>query len=844
MAPTLRLIAGDKRNPYRSVAIAHSSGSADVNLRNRGFSPGPGKKTVQWSGESSRFDGEQRVSSNRGNRKLAITYDLTGGSAAELLFIQSQINRFFEDIRFYEEEKGSVPCWLEYRQQEGLDDFPAPAFGQLSQYIRVLDGEVPEWPQSLHSGALLSHQIEMILMNLICGPFWEGLNQEVLKVNGHFEVNNHGLFLPSSNQNIIPNPSFGHSTWNTSWSVSDATLKATQSTQSNYYWSMRSAARLVNTHASTARQFTITATLTAVTYWMSCKVRKPDGSAVTSSDITMWGQGASRTTTFVQIDGGPWYFAYASFTGVAVSSTHGVQVPAGKTVYIDDAQLDLQSAALLFPRPFISGHLPGCTWAGTAHSSVSSQVGSFNQNYASVTLTDELTGEFTISGWFVPHWKSATGGTDVWMFEYGVDGANFLRLIFNLNTNVYTLNKSATTDTSAAQTIAFMDKVHFTIVQNATNLTLYINGVATTADITTTPSLPASGTFRIGGRVTGGPNETIFATVDGWRIWKSALSAAQISSLYSAESAVKNRTGGGVLGMPPVWWNKDADGILDAVDDTNRDNWSIIAGVPGDVEALTEWRIQGPTSTPPRGYWIGRKAVDEPFDAALLFVEFQGTVDANSSGGEYQATTSAGEMTPFEAMTTDLSVFRGRYEYLGRILVGTNSVTIKPAYHLGTAALGNNAVRGDPKTWPVGGFYLADFGELEVGYDDLRLEPSQVYVFLSVTPTTGSSTIWVDFVQLLPYPCCYVQAIDASITINAGDVIIINGTEAYVRVASTGLHAYTFEHRGDAVDVKPNKYNYIWFLPGESGAAYDITDTGAFQVFITPRWLLPGGLVA
>lgn len=143
MSHLLRLIAGDKRNPTRTLAIANSSSTANIHLRSGGFSPGPGPKKVYWSGQTPRQDGQKRLGSSRDNSKQVISYDLNGGSAAELAYLQREITRFLEDAGLYEEEKTSTPCWLEYRWHDNLDDVPAPTFGQFSYYIKILDGGPP-----------------------------------------------------------------------------------------------------------------------------------------------------------------------------------------------------------------------------------------------------------------------------------------------------------------------------------------------------------------------------------------------------------------------------------------------------------------------------------------------------------------------------------------------------------------------------------------------------------------------------------------------------------------------------------------------------------------------------
>lgn len=141
MSHLLRLISGyDKRNPIRTFTICSSSSAANVHLRESGFSPGFGEETVQWSGKTIRRDGQKRSRTGVDNVELDLTYDLIGGSTAELGWLQREINRFFLEARMYEEEKQAAPIWLEYRWQDGLDAIPAPVFGQFSQYLRVLWG--------------------------------------------------------------------------------------------------------------------------------------------------------------------------------------------------------------------------------------------------------------------------------------------------------------------------------------------------------------------------------------------------------------------------------------------------------------------------------------------------------------------------------------------------------------------------------------------------------------------------------------------------------------------------------------------------------------------------------
>ena len=75
-----------------------------------------------------------------------------------------------------------------------------------------------------------------------------------------------------------------------------------------------------------------TSTYTLITYAYT------DGSAVTSADLELWYDSAVLSTTYTSAGGG-WYQLLGTLTGVAVSKSYGVQIKAGKTVYIDNISL-------------------------------------------------------------------------------------------------------------------------------------------------------------------------------------------------------------------------------------------------------------------------------------------------------------------------------------------------------------------------------------------------------------------------------------------------------------------------------------------------------------------------
>ncbi len=60
-----------------------------------------------------------------------------------------------------------------------------------------------------------------------------------------------------------------------------------------------------------------------------------DGSAVTSDDVEIYYNGSVQTTSYSYVGGG-WYLISASVTGANEVRDYGIQVKAGKTVYLDD----------------------------------------------------------------------------------------------------------------------------------------------------------------------------------------------------------------------------------------------------------------------------------------------------------------------------------------------------------------------------------------------------------------------------------------------------------------------------------------------------------------------------
>jgi hypothetical protein len=174
MTHIIRLISGDKQSPTSTVDLTGSG----LYLAWEGINPSAGANTTIYSGQSSRFDGQRRVLSSKDNTRIQLKYNLTAGSVAELRLLQRQINQFATDAGLYHEHYRMQPVYLEYRWNENIDidDLPRPIWGQLNYYLPILE-LTATWPDDLHTGALIGGNINAATLDIVGGPYWEGLEQ-------------------------------------------------------------------------------------------------------------------------------------------------------------------------------------------------------------------------------------------------------------------------------------------------------------------------------------------------------------------------------------------------------------------------------------------------------------------------------------------------------------------------------------------------------------------------------------------------------------------------------------------------------------------------------------------
>jgi len=452
------------------------------------------------------------------------------------------------------------------------------------------------------------------------------------------------------------------------------------------------------------------------------------------------------------------------------------------------------------------------------------------------TLASQMAAQYTCGGWITPPWAHDSQAADVKIMSYTVDGDNFVIVWWDYDNYKFKvtgeLANVAFSGSGAARTFAANTSYHLALVQGATTLVLYVNGAADVT-ITVAAGLGAAGSFVLGA-VSANEGGTTGMAYDAWRIWDSALTATQVDAIYDDEAPIKALATAPVCRVP-YWLTAAGTGALTNADDGTYTNWGILAGIPGDDEAEIEWRITPPTSGPALGYWLARKALSAKLSnpTSAFYVELQGTADAASSNGQYETSTLAAAGSNDESgALAEMPAQRGRVEYVAR-LQALAALTATAFYQFAAGY----RIDGKAKDLAVdaAGLRLRDLGDLWINWPDAT--PAALTAGVNLAYDGTGNIAYIDLVQLLPYPLCRAVAVSATLSLSAGDVLIIKAGQAWIE-SSAGALKYSFTFRGDRVGAEPGKYNYVWLIQAAEGAVWDITLAATIAPIVTPRWSL------
>lgn len=717
-------------------------------------------------------------------------------------------------------------------------DTPEPVWGQFGALLNyeVLDGSITIGPDYM-KGARRAKAV-VATFNLTIQPYATGKQQRVCSALGGVLEDklgtvdglSRGLGVPEATTNLHTNPVFGNAIYDTGWTTGSSLFK-TQVTDAAFVPFGFSGAKL-STYSTTNNHFTQSLTLTAAAYRLSYYVIAPDRAALSATQVQVSYDGVAQASTYTSLGNGL-YVVEASVTGTAAAHTCGIVVKQYATVIVVGAQCELKA----YRTPLAHGDLLGCAWTGTAHASSSTRTAA----RVSVPTAGLLSAApFTVrlvwkTGPSIPASAivlDARDGSHTNALYVYLTGAPAVGLSFGAGS-------VAGGPTLAANTTYI---VHAT--WSGQTLTLYVNGAAVGGSglsaLTDQGANLFVGTDYSTANHAGG-------TFGGVAIFDVALSATQVANDYANAAAVA--ADGARVESVPWLWTKDGDNVVDNCNDSTRDNWCVVGGVGGTSPARTVISMQlsdylssvGPIALS----LLDVREFSNTVNAALM-ADSDGTVDAGSCGGSYEA---------LSVSTTDTAPDDLIRSYF-RDLAGKTFVLVARIKNAGSGLLMNGALSIANMVTSTAWKSIPNNAAYRLFYtDELRVPDNtpvqaglsnatkRMTINVAFKRATGTANIDIDFTHLLVRPLALISYINPTTT--AGVMLVGNKVytldEPVIGTASSPSDFYEYgKLTGDAIEFVPERMNVLTSFIGLNASSNPALDSAIYyqRVMIEPRYNL------
>lgn len=804
----------------------------------RDFVP-PSVATVPLFAEgtsANRRGGADLVGSRAVNREWSFGVHVAGSSEAE-------VRRGAADLQSWLDQAGdkNEPLYLEVRTNS---DGPNPLWGQGPKLYEVVYGRAL-LPDTYGLGNRKWSKLSDCRVSLTIKPDAYGISQRLASATGgvildHYgtaDGRDRGVALTGAMTNFATNPVFGHATYDNGWSA-QGSLVVSKNTDPAFLLPGTRASAKVTSQAASNNGFFQSLTLTnATAFILWVIVKLPDGGTPTSSDFQII-YSTAQTTTFRSLGNGFWA-ASASVTGNGASTGVGVIVKAGRTVYVCYLGASSNTAGNLhFP---CWGDLLGHAWTGTAHASTSTRTS------ARIRLPVDATTFSLGAGAIVLAWKpyfDNTFGTDQFIFSCG---STSLRARFESSDDKFYFSDNTNEISSAAQTFAADDVLWLAFVWGPSGLAIYKNGVSIASGATyTPPALPSYVYFLTDDSAA---NNAYGVLMGAPRLFAQQLTAAEVLADYTNRSQVT--ADGQRDGSLPCWWDKDGDLTVDNVDDSTRDNFGVVFGIPGSAPADTEYYFEiesdgGSTAnfTNDQAYLLSLLAntIFYPPSSIELLADNDGTATTSADLGSNVETISVNtsETQPSAAdwVTVDRpDLLYGRQVYLlARLADAGSNLRLRGLIKFGATLYSEwVSVTADAtkRLFIVGPMNLPSKPAL---FGDSSSTKQITATVQMVRSAAGAANVTIDYTLLLPAPLIRVKA-PSSTTALTGINSRLRGVRASIESAAAFVDFA--EVTGQPIDLEPDKYNTVFMMRGNHGAANDISRTLIFEeVRVTPRYAL------
>ena len=406
--------------------------------------------------------------------------------------------------------------------------------------------------------------------------------------------------------------------------------------------------------ASAAGLFYQSRTIAAGSAAVSAYVRRADGAAVTSADVSVYSNG-DVTTTYTAIGNG-WYRITGIGTSTGAVHDYGLRVKAGKTVYADGLQLEYSGYAT----PFCDGTLgSGHSWSGTAMLSTSSRTAAA-VGYTLATIRYDAA--LSVMGWFNLQGAGLHGYGYLWYVTSDAYSA-----YYNIS-SLFVGGVNCGAPPSGWFHVALVTAGNGTIEA-------FVNGVSKGTASITRANVSA---WYVGGQSGGNQFEGL---IDDFAIISRALPDNEVMSIYESDAPIFAKTSTFSFRATPqglVWaddeglWMRNSTGgtVLGAYGGASTKSWAGLTLSPSDV-------VIGDSSRGSYAWWddsagafaIGKGGTDR------ITLSSAGVLSIKDSGGAAVFTFDASAGAEFTKPLT-IGTSGGIYQGSGSFATPTTGLKI------------------------------------------------------------------------------------------------------------------------------------------------------------------------
>lgn len=779
------------------------------------FTPPKLARSVIYNyGSSTNPSGGRRISDKPLDRNISITVRVMGASDAQTHLAARRLADFLENSA-----DPYAGLYLEYAPEVAIPY--QPIYGQQVYRYQIKHGQAAISQESYMVKRTTARAL-LVELDLTIGPYAEGIQQEAILCQSHGGVCSDaimggGMVIPEPSTNRFRNCIFEHVTFGVYWDVG-----ANCNLDANYqrdYILFGNASALINGSGGNGT-LTQTFSTSPISYTISFFAKKQDGSAVTSSDVTVFYNGASQNTTYQAYPDG-WYRCYATVVGDATNRTYGCQVANGKSVYVDMFQCEPKA---YYTYPFY-GAEPGCVAEGLHISPEGTDRLGYTNYLALGRATSDETMEITIR--MIVRWHHASDfQNDRYLFR-STANTNLTAYFRASDDKILFGSLSTSAQSFSANSVQVY---YFTL--SPSSRAIYINGAeaATGSGV----AQVVINQVEIGGF--SGTSYGNFTLLD-LTVWNRQASSSQVQSDYNNISKFLASDVYGMPITPPPWASMYGSSVSNYYGATNRD-WIVVGNVPGNHPAKTLLNYRN-TSAVSKPLLVGLLSTIKPFYMPDLFKDLSGSADGAALGGAALVVSLGTTETALPA-ASPLAIIYDRDEIIGKNLYVAFSCKVATAPALVDARIkittsgGNWAGYSEYqtlscdtsyKTFLVGPLSLAEI------YGDTPWQfPASIRVQLSVKRQSGTANFSLDYYRAF-----------------VGQIAAISNTGAITQfiLRDGGAKGYTatdmiaiVEYLGERLDLRPGRYNYISSWYQGRNAATDFTPVLLPTVYITPRWSL------